>query len=131
MIVVPFAGLDMYGSLHVITQKDFVKSLIKILDGYLNLAREQSKKHGQIANQLTVVFDMEGFTIKPFLWKPGKTIHVYDPMGAFVLLLFCHFLFYCCLLLVYRYSWRTDHHSYPNVRGKLSGNFKDVLYDQW
>lgn len=71
VIVVPFAGLDMYGSLHIITQKDFVKAVIKSVDDYLKLAREQSKKHGQKANQVTVVFDMEGFTIKQFLWKPA------------------------------------------------------------
>lgn len=72
VIVVPFAGLDMYGSLHVISQKDFVRIMIKLLDNYLNLAREQSKKHGQNANQVTVIFDMEGFNLKQYLWKPGK-----------------------------------------------------------
>jgi len=81
VIVVPFAGLDMYGILHVVTRKDFIKAMIKLLDSYLNLAREQSKKHGQIANQLTVVFDMEGFNLKPFLWKPaGELIIIFIQM---------------------------------------------------
>lgn len=71
VIVVPFAGMDMYGTLHVITQKEFVQIMIKILDGFLKLAREQSKKHGEIANQLTVIFDMEGFNLKQYLWKPA------------------------------------------------------------
>ncbi|XP_071574042.1 SEC14-like protein 2 isoform X1 [Temnothorax nylanderi] len=71
VIIVPFAGLDMYGILHIITQKDFVKVMIKLLDVYLNLAREQAKKHGQIANQVTVIFDMEGFCLKQYLWKPA------------------------------------------------------------
>ncbi|KYN07480.1 SEC14-like protein 2 [Cyphomyrmex costatus] len=71
VIIVPFVGMDMYGALHVITQKEFVKLMIKLLDGYLKLAREQSKKHGQIANQLTVIFDMEGFNLKQYLWKPA------------------------------------------------------------
>jgi len=74
VIIVPFAGVDMYGSLHVITQKDFIRYMIKVLDGFLNLAKEQSKKHGQIANQLTVIFDMEEFNLKQYLWKPGKNI---------------------------------------------------------
>ncbi|KAL6265077.1 hypothetical protein P5V15_005168 [Pogonomyrmex californicus] len=71
VIIVPFAGLDMYGALHVITQKEFVKIMIKILDGYLKLAREQTKKHGQVANQLSVIFDLEGFNLKQYLWKPA------------------------------------------------------------
>lgn len=71
VIIVPFAGLDMYGILHIISQKDFVKAMIKLLDAYLNLAREQSKKHGQIANQVTIIFDLDGFNIKQFLWKPA------------------------------------------------------------
>lgn len=81
MIIVPFAGLDMYGILHIISQKDFVKAMIKLLDAYLNLAREQSKKHGQIANQVTIIFDLDGFNIKQFLWKPGKNIYAYYPRG--------------------------------------------------
>ncbi|XP_012231463.1 SEC14-like protein 2 [Linepithema humile] len=71
IIIVPFAGLDMHGALHVISQNDFIKYMIKFLDYYLNLAREQSKIHGQVANQLTVVFDMEGFNLKQYLWKPA------------------------------------------------------------
>ncbi|XP_026827652.1 SEC14-like protein 2 isoform X2 [Ooceraea biroi] len=71
IIIIPFAGMDMYGVLHVVTQKDFIKAAIKILDHYLKLAREQSKKHGQDANQLTVVFDMEGFNLKQYLWRPA------------------------------------------------------------
>ncbi|XP_025073795.1 SEC14-like protein 4 [Pogonomyrmex barbatus] len=61
----------MYGALHVITQKEFIKIMIKILDGYLKLAREQTKKHGQVANQLSVIFDLEGFNLKQYLWKPA------------------------------------------------------------
>ncbi|XP_014467504.1 PREDICTED: SEC14-like protein 2 [Dinoponera quadriceps] len=71
IIIVPFAGLDMYGILHVITQKEFIKCTVKILDQYLKLANEQAKQHGQIANQLTVIFDMEGFNLKQYLWKPA------------------------------------------------------------
>ncbi|EFN78800.1 Retinal-binding protein [Harpegnathos saltator] len=61
----------MYGILHVVTQKEFIKSTIKVLDDYLKLAREQAKQHGQIANQLTVIFDMDGFNLKQYMWKPA------------------------------------------------------------
>jgi len=72
--------MDMYGMLHVVTQRDIVKVTVKILDQYLKLAREQSKKHGQIANQLTVVFDMEGFNLKQYIWRPGKIFQVKPEM---------------------------------------------------
>lgn len=72
VIIVPFAGMDMFGMLQVITQQDFVKIMVKLLDDFLRLAREQSKVHGEVANQLTVIFDMEGFNLKQYLWKPGK-----------------------------------------------------------
>lgn len=68
--------MDIYGMLHVITPQEYVKVTIKILDEYLKLAREQSKKHGQVANQLTVIFDMEGFNLKQYLWRPGKISQV-------------------------------------------------------
>jgi len=64
--------MDMYGVLHVITQKDFIKATIKILDHYLKVAKEQSLNHGQDANQITVIFDMEDFNLKQYLWRPGK-----------------------------------------------------------
>lgn len=127
VIIVPFAGLDMYGLLHVVTQKDFVRIVIKLLDNYLNLAKEQSKKHGQIANQVTVIFDMEGFNLKQYLWKPGKK---YMGPCAILLSAFCRFHFYCCLIGAYHCSWRAGYHLHPNVRGKLSGNSKEVLSNQ-
>ncbi|KAM0733131.1 SEC14-like protein 2 [Formica fusca] len=71
VVIVPFAGMDIYGMLHVITPQEYVKVTIKILDHYLKLAREQSKKHGQVANQLTVIFDMDGFNLKQYLWRPA------------------------------------------------------------
>ncbi|KYM82534.1 SEC14-like protein 2 [Atta colombica] len=76
VIVIPFVGMDMYGALHVITQKEFIKLMIKVLDSYLNLAKEQSKKHGQLANQVIVIFDMEGFNLKQYLWKPAGELIV-------------------------------------------------------
>lgn len=66
--------------LHVVTQKEFVKVTIKLLDRFLKLAKEQSKKHGEIANQLTVIFDMEGFNLKQYIWRPGKIFQVKPEM---------------------------------------------------
>ncbi|KAH0954641.1 hypothetical protein HN011_003763 [Eciton burchellii] len=71
VVIIPFSGMDMYGVLHVITQKDFIKATIKILDQYLKVAKEQSENHGQDANQITVIFDMEDFNLKQYLWRPA------------------------------------------------------------
>lgn len=93
--------MDMYGMLHVITQKEFVKVTIKILDQYLKLATEQSKKHGQTANQLIVIFDMEGFNLKQYLWRPGKILQVKPGMlwkffgKKFLILYIKRVIFYC------------------------------------
>lgn len=72
VVVVPFSGLDMYGILHVVSRRDMIKATIKTLEHYLKLCNEQSKKHGVAASQVTVIFDMEGFNLRPFMWRPGK-----------------------------------------------------------
>lgn len=33
---------------------------------------EQSKKHGPEARQFVVLFDMAGFNVKQYTWRPGK-----------------------------------------------------------
>ena len=71
-MVVPFAGLDMYGILHVVSRRDMIKATVKQLEYYLQICEAQAKKHGQIANQVTVIFDMEGFNLKQYLWRPGS-----------------------------------------------------------
>ncbi|XP_046475305.1 SEC14-like protein 2 isoform X1 [Neodiprion pinetum] len=70
-VIAPFAGLDMYGLLHVISKNDMIKVTIKYLEQYLKIAQEQSKKHGQIANQITVIFDMEDFNLRQYAWRPA------------------------------------------------------------
>lgn len=72
VVVVPFAGFDIYGTLHVVTRRDILKSLIKYLENYLRICNEQVKKHGPLAGKLTVIYDMEGFNLKQYLWRPGK-----------------------------------------------------------
>ncbi|XP_057322215.1 SEC14-like protein 2 [Microplitis mediator] len=74
VVVVPFSGLDMYGILHVVSRRDVIKATIKTLEYYLKLCNEQSKKHGVAASQVTVIFDMEGFNLRPFMWRPAGEV---------------------------------------------------------
>lgn len=52
----------------------------------------------------------------------------------FINIIFFINIFAVLLLLTYHnvhlyiYSWRIDSHTYPNVRGKLPGNSKNVLH---
>ncbi|XP_014211016.1 SEC14-like protein 2 [Copidosoma floridanum] len=71
VIIVPFAGLDLYGILHVVSRKEMIKMTVKKLEGYLQICREQSEKFGPDAGQCTVIFDMENFNLRPFMWRPA------------------------------------------------------------
>lgn len=76
VIVVPFAGLDMWGMIHSATRSDFVRYTLRTLEGYLNLAYEQSKKHGIAARQLVAVIDMDDFNMRQYVWKPAGELVV-------------------------------------------------------
>lgn len=59
--------------LHTVSRADFIRSTIKVLETYMNLAFEQSVKHGPQARQFVVLFDMAGFNVKQYTWRPGIT----------------------------------------------------------
>ena len=71
VIILPFAGLDLYGILHVVTRREMVKTTVKLLEDYLQICKEQSDKHGPNAGQCTVIFDMEHFNLRQYMWRPG------------------------------------------------------------
>lgn len=75
VIVVPFAGMDMWGMLHTVSRADFIRSTIKVLEKYMKLAFEQSVTHGPQARQFVVLFDMAGFNVKQYTWRPGNVTH--------------------------------------------------------
>uniref|UniRef100_A0A1L8DYS2 Putative phosphatidylinositol transfer protein sec14 n=1 Tax=Nyssomyia neivai TaxID=330878 RepID=A0A1L8DYS2_9DIPT len=70
-LVVPFGPLDMYGILHTVSQGDLVRVIIQYLEKYLQLAHQQSQTHGSNARQLVVLFDMDGFNVKQYTWRPA------------------------------------------------------------
>ena len=63
--------MDMYGILHVVSRREMIKVTIKHLEQYLKVCNEQAAKHGPVAGQVTVIFDMEGFNLRQYMWRPG------------------------------------------------------------
>ncbi|XP_076673921.1 SEC14-like protein 2 [Andrena cerasifolii] len=74
VIVVYFDALDMYGILHVVSRRDMIKVTIKSLEAYLQLCQEQMMKHGPAGGQVVVIFDMQGFNLRQYLWRPAGEV---------------------------------------------------------
>ncbi|XP_026747586.1 SEC14-like protein 2 [Trichoplusia ni] len=71
VIIVPFMGLDVWGLLHSVTKTDVIRMILRHLENYLTIARKQAAEHGPAALKVTVIFDLEGFNIKQYAWKPA------------------------------------------------------------
>ncbi|XP_022819667.1 SEC14-like protein 2 [Spodoptera litura] len=71
VIIVPFVGLDVWGLLHSVTKTDVIRMVLRHLENYLASARKQAAEHGPAALKVTVIFDLEGFNIKQYAWKPA------------------------------------------------------------
>ncbi|KZC13323.1 SEC14-like protein 2 [Dufourea novaeangliae] len=74
VIVVYFDALDLYGILHVFSRREMIKITIKHLEKYLKLCWEQMQKHGPPAGQVVVIFDMQGFNLRQYLWRPAGEV---------------------------------------------------------
>ncbi|XP_076233425.1 SEC14-like protein 2 [Calliopsis andreniformis] len=74
VIVVYFDALDLYGILHVVSRMDMIKITIKSLEEYLRICREQMQKYGPKAGQVVVIFDMQGFNLRQYLWRPAGEV---------------------------------------------------------
>lgn len=73
VIIVPFAGMDIWGMLHCVSRADFIRGTIQNLEYYMQVGYESSKTHGPAARQMVVLFDMKDFNLKQYTWSPGKT----------------------------------------------------------
>ncbi|XP_026757927.2 SEC14-like protein 2 [Galleria mellonella] len=71
VIIVPLVGLDVWGMLHSLSKSDVIRMVIKHLENYLAIAQKQALTHGPAALQATVIFDLEGFSMKQYAWKPA------------------------------------------------------------
>lgn len=78
--------MDMWGMLHTVSRADFIRSTIKTLEKYMNLAFEQSVKHGPEARQFVVLFDMAGFNVKQYTWRPGELNTIVNFIVIFMIL---------------------------------------------
>lgn len=63
--IVPIGGLDVVGLISSNEKKDLIKFMIKILEYVLELAEEND------GHQVTIIFDMDGFILKNYAWRPG------------------------------------------------------------
>ncbi|XP_046964903.1 SEC14-like protein 2 [Vanessa cardui] len=74
IIIVPFVGLDIWGLLHSVTRTDIVRMVLRHLENYLAIARKQAMTHGSNALKVTVIFDLEGFSMRQYAWKPAAEL---------------------------------------------------------
>lgn len=79
-----FDALDIYGILHAVSRRDMIKVTIQCLENYLQMCREQMEKHGPDAGQVAVIFDMQGFNLRQYLWRPGNDTAI---RGDYIILL--------------------------------------------
>lgn len=74
VVIVPFVGLDMWGVLHSVSKTDFIRMILRHLENYLAISRKQAEQHGPNASKITVIFDLEGFNIRQYAWKPAAEL---------------------------------------------------------
>lgn len=98
VIVVPFAGMDMWGCLHSMSRADFIRGTIQNLEHYMRIGFEQSKTRGPSARQFVILFDMKDFNLKQYTWRPGKCVQA---TGFWLIIYAFHILYLnfqlCCL----------------------------------
>ncbi|KAF2903096.1 hypothetical protein ILUMI_03084 [Ignelater luminosus] len=68
VIFVPFGGLDIVGILHSVSKQDTVRMTLKVLEYYLGMAEKTG------AHKIVVVFDMDGFSLKDYAWRPAAEV---------------------------------------------------------
>lgn len=76
VIIVPFAGLDMWGMMHTVNKADFIRMTIKTLESFLNIAAEQAQKFDQEAAKVVCIIDMENFNVRQYAWRPAGEVIV-------------------------------------------------------
>lgn len=74
VIIVPIAGLDLYGQLHAASRSDYIRGTIQNLERYMRIAYEQSEKHGPHARQFVMLFDMKDFNLRQYTWRPAGEV---------------------------------------------------------
>ncbi|KAJ8918626.1 hypothetical protein NQ315_013132 [Exocentrus adspersus] len=68
VIVVPFVGFDVVGLIHSACRQDLIRMTIKVLEENMDLAAKSGE------NQVVVIFDMEGFNLRQYAWRPAAEL---------------------------------------------------------
>ncbi|XP_011561304.3 SEC14-like protein 2 [Plutella xylostella] len=76
VIVVPFVGLDVWGLLHSVSRTDVIRMVLRTLEEHLANGRKQAETRGPNALKMTVLFDMEGFNMRQYAWRPAAEMVV-------------------------------------------------------
>ncbi|XP_065172766.1 SEC14-like protein 2 [Atheta coriaria] len=66
--IIPIKGVDIVGILHSVSRHDFIRFAINVLETTL----EKAAKRGQ--HEIVVIFDMEGFQLRPYAWRPATQL---------------------------------------------------------
>ncbi|XP_055612040.1 SEC14-like protein 2 [Uranotaenia lowii] len=75
IVIIPFAGFDIWGLLHTVSRADIIRYTLQTLEGYMQLALEQSKKmNNPNCRQFVVIFDMDNFNLKQYVWRPASEV---------------------------------------------------------
>lgn len=76
IIIIPFAGVDIWGLLHSARRGDIIKNTIKVLERFMKIAYKQSFEHGAEARKFVVIFDMDNFSMKQYAYRPAAELVV-------------------------------------------------------
>lgn len=76
IILIPYGGIDIWGILHSATKNDIVKRTVKLLEGFMGVAYKQSLQHGPEARKFVVIFDMEGFSMRHYAYRPAAELAI-------------------------------------------------------
>lgn len=76
IIIIPYGGIDLWGILHSASRNDIVKQTIQLLEKFMKIAYEKSLTHGAEARKFVVIFDMDGFTMRQYAYKPAAELAI-------------------------------------------------------
>lgn len=64
----------MWGMLHTVSRADLIRATIQSLERYMRIGYEQSKTNGPKSRQFVILFDMDGFNVKQYVWRPASEV---------------------------------------------------------
>ena len=75
MWLVRYGTIDIRGILHAIKKKDYITHVINLVETSMSMVLKNPTRYRRSPDALvqsTIVFDMEGFSIRHITYKPGK-----------------------------------------------------------